>query len=84
LYNYADGSEVRQSETPGTIWEESLVGVLGKGESKLPTLSFCSAASDSLVADMASKYRVHDAKATGIGRSISWEEKKKKRISFNA
>jgi hypothetical protein len=34
LYNYSDGSEVRQSETPGSNWEESGVsGVIGKEES---------------------------------------------------
>jgi len=31
-------------------------------------------AANSLLADMASKYRVQDANATGIGRSISWKK----------
>jgi hypothetical protein len=77
LYNYSDGSEVRESDTPGSLWEGSLAGVIGTAESKLPTLSFWSAANDSLLADMASKYLVHDANATGIGRSISCKKKEK-------
>lgn len=76
LYSYSDGGEARQSETPGSLCEGSMAGVLGTGESKWPTLSFWSAANDSLVADMASKNRVQDAKATGIGRSISWRKEK--------
>lgn len=71
---YSDGDDVR-SDTPGSLWEGSLDGVLCREESKSPTLSFCSAANDSLVADMASKNRVQDAKATGMGRSISWKRK---------
>jgi len=64
---------VTQCESPNTLSEESLP--------KWPTLKFWRVANDSLMADMASKNRVQDAKATGIGRNISCMNIKKERTS---
>ena len=66
------GGGVMQLESPATRTDESTGGVVGRDELGLPTLRFCRVAKDSLIALMASKNLVQEAKATGIGLSISY------------
>lgn len=61
-----------QLDSPAIRRDESTGGVEGKDGLGLPTLRFCSVANDSLIALMASKNLVQEAKATGIGLSISY------------
>lgn len=66
------GGGVMQSDSLATRRDGSTGGVVGKDGLGLPTLRFCSVANDSLIALIASKNLVQEAKATGMGLSISY------------
>lgn len=58
------------TESPWSdIQDACFNGITGHEE---PTRDLWRSAIDFLIAETASKYRVQEAKATGIGRSISW------------
>lgn len=61
---------------------EEALGVMSEEEC-WPTRSCWRVANESLMAVMASKNRVHDAKAAGMGRNISFTQRRKELSSLN-